>query len=97
MTTKESVGTSSSESTNRAPPPLKALDNMAIVHDLVEDVHGRRLSIQNAIERVDRAHHSGTEATGLSQQDGVRHCFLRPSLEFACGTSQRHHKALPPM
>ena len=58
---------------------LEALDDMAIVDDLVAHIDRRAISLERPFNDLDRAHHAGTEAAWLRQDD-----FHDPAPEPGC-------------
>jgi hypothetical protein len=68
-TTGRSSGTSSSSSTNTAPIRLQAVDDEAVVDDLVADIDGRPEPLERQLDDLDRAIDSGAEAARRGDQD----------------------------
>ena len=71
-TTGRSSGTSSSSSTKTAPLASQALDDVAVVDDLVADIDRRAVALERALDDLDGAVDAGAEAARAGEQDRER-------------------------
>ncbi len=69
---------------NRSALP-KLLDHVAVMHDLVVDVHGRAVGFQRQFHDVHRAHHACAEPPGTHA-----HQPLGPAPHFRILNGQRN-------
>jgi hypothetical protein len=72
----------------------QALDDVAVVHDLVAHVDRRTVLHQRAFDDLDRAHHAGAKSAGLGQDYLHRHPSFRPNVRSRVGRNSTRLRTL---